>query len=137
MQHVVFLFCHCMFLPAYLRISVDLFRELLSACNTCSSLEPQTRTSVSHYINDSAVTMDVLPKLTKPQCRRYLTARKISSEVKNHVITCYEQINVYRLACDHALSLYLCNLFSGGGRSFFPSRTKEAKKQKNKNKNNA
>ena len=30
------------------------------------------------------------------------------------------------LACDHALSLYLCNLFS----LFFPSRAKEAKKQK-------
>ena len=34
------------------------------------------------------------------------------------------------VACDHALSLYLCNLFSGGGRYFFPSRAKEAKKQK-------
>ena len=34
------------------------------------------------------------------------------------------------LACDHALSLYLCNLLSGGGRYFFPSRAKEAKKQK-------
>ena len=33
------------------------------------------------------------------------------------------------LACDHALSLYLCNLLSGGGRYFFPSRAKEVKKK--------
>ena len=32
------------------------------------------------------------------------------------------------VTCDHALSLYLCNLFLGGGRYFFPSRAKEAKK---------
>ena len=36
------------------------------------------------------------------------------------------------LACDHALSLHLCNLFLGGGRYFFPSRAKEGKKQKKK-----
>ena len=33
-------------------------------------------------------------------------------------------------ACDPSLSLYLCNLLSGGGRYFFPFRTKEAKKKK-------
>ena len=36
------------------------------------------------------------------------------------------------VACDHALSLYLCNLFSGGGRYLFSlssQRSKEAEKK--------
>ena len=33
--------------------------------------------------------------------------------------TCMQYIHSRLLACDHALSLYLCNLFSGGGHDTF------------------
>ena len=36
------------------------------------------------------------------------------------------------IACDHALSLYLCNLFSGGGYDTFLSQITCKKKEKNR-----
>ena len=54
---------------------------------------------------------------------------KQSHVVKVRLVTKREKTGVragLRLACDHAFSLYLCNLFSS-------QRSKEAKKKKKKN----
>ena len=40
------------------------------------------------------------------------------------------------IACDHALSLYFCNLFSGGGHDTFLSQITCKKKKQNKTKQN-